>query len=259
MHKRYNHGIACAISAFIALAIAIRKVLLQFGQLSQLISPIVIAALSILFGLGSLHRRPAVFLDSSPVDQETTVSLLAMLSFSWYPFHRTGIGYPDSLDLQDLPAVASNLRARNLRAAFGSRERSSRLWKRLIGTFWVRLGQQLLLVVVKVVSEFGSRLALHRLLQALEKPALDASEARLWVLLLGVALTFDAIAGGWLAWITQMKLQMPIIALLKALIFEKMTRRQITYEDNSLRDDNSARKIYPHLNSSLTDMMSNDR
>lgn len=61
----------------------------------------------------------------------------------------------------------------------------------------------------------------------------------------------------WLGWITQMRLSMPVMALVNSIVFDKMTRRQqvpqASQQANSEREDGSQSDL------SLADILSNDR
>ncbi|KAL7790293.1 ABC transporter [Trichoderma ceciliae] len=198
-------------------------------------------------------------------DNEYNTSILSKLFFSWSPFH--GDAVPDKIELQDLPDVAHHTRTQTLVDLFKQREEKSRkksLWKQLAQTFLAPLVQQWLLVLFKALSQFGSVLALHRLLRQLEDRLAHINGSGPWtsVIWLGFALMVETTTANWLTWVTQMRLQMPIIALLNTLIYEKNMRRQLICGDAQSLDlikDGKKRGRQPVSSPiSLTDMITND-
>lgn len=70
-------------------------------------------------------------------------------------------------------------------------------------------------------------------------------------------MTIENFVSSWLGWITQMRLSMPVMALVNSIVFDKMTRRQqvpqASQQANSEREDGSQSDL------SLADILSNDR
>lgn len=261
---RYTHASSIALSAIVTATSLVRKGRPSAQDGYSLPWPEVAAALAILFGAICLPRRPVVFYRGHRVDQEHGASVLSRFSFSWSPFHRSGEAQPEKIDLQDVPAVAHSWRVRTLRERFESMGRGasgspSPLWQRLVRTFWPRLAQQWLLVLLTAVSEFGSRVALHQLLKGLEKShsgqaGVSPAGPWIWVAGLGLGLLANTVARAWLNWVTQMKLQMPVMALLNALVFDKTTRRQLHHEAASPGEKGKGQPAGP----SLTNMLDNE-
>ncbi|RFU80780.1 abc bile acid transporter [Trichoderma arundinaceum] len=72
----------------------------------------------------------------------------------------------------------------------------------------------------------------------------------------------ETVTANWLHWVTQMRLQMPVIALLNALVFEKNMRRQSIHETAEPPDQTKGRKKKGQQtassSSSLADIITND-
>jgi hypothetical protein len=111
-------------------------------------------------------QKSLTALQESQIDNEQDASVLAKLFFSWSPLHGDAIS--DKIELQDLPDVAHHVRAEISVDRFKQSEKKPRkasLGKQLAHKFLAPLIQQSLLVLLKALSQFGSVLALHRLLQ----------------------------------------------------------------------------------------------
>jgi hypothetical protein len=252
------YGINGAISAATILVSTTYKSNFDATNGRQILWSQLVAALVVLLACASLPRRPMVFFQGNRVDHEHGASILARLSFSWGPFHQTWAGgIPEKIGLRDLPAVAHNLRVRTLERRFRNKAGKAVLWRQIFRTFLARLIRQWLLVLLKALSGFGSRFAFHQLLECLESRLVRGSEAWMWVIGLGFGLLAETIVGGSLSWFTQMKLEMPVIALLNALVFEKTTRRQLVHGKSQANGGNEKEEQQP--GPSLTDMISNDR
>jgi hypothetical protein len=89
---------------------------------------------------------------------------------------------------------------------------------------------------MKALFGFTAQFCLHRLLQRLEQGSNAWSadrDAWLWTAGLGLNLLLEVFVDNWLKFVTEMRLQMPIIALISTLVFQKATRRPITYDIQS--------------------------
>lgn len=212
-----------------------------------------------LLAFASIPRRPVVFFQGDQVDQEHGASILSWLTFSWSVLDRAGTDTPENSSLKDISGVAHGTRVRDLSERLRVGRREPRLWKQLVHTFSTQLTQQWLLVFCTAISEFLSRYTQYRLLQSLERQAKSDDEVWLWVAGLGLSLLTETIISGWLSWVTQWKLQMPMIALLNALTLGKTTRRQLAYETASSLERNCEKKQDQQSGPSLTNMINNDR
>ncbi|KAH6606189.1 abc bile acid transporter [Trichoderma cornu-damae] len=173
---------------------------------------------------------------------------------------------PEKIGLQDLPDVAHDARAQTLVRVFRRVEQragNASLWEKLARAFATPLIQQWLLALLKAFSQFAGIFFLHRLLEQLEGPVPYADGRGPWtqVFGLGFALTMETVTTNWLIWVTQMKLEMPVIALLNTLIFEKHMRRPLPHEAEQSPDQTRGGQTRDQQSaspSSLTDMISND-
>ncbi|KAM3511567.1 hypothetical protein MY11210_004785 [Beauveria gryllotalpidicola] len=75
-------------------------------------------------------------------------------------------------------------------------------------------------------SQFAGQYLLQRLLGSLERPFAQQQYAIGYALSLGLALLLENMSAGWTTWVTQAKLTIPMTALLKGLLFEKMTKKR---------------------------------
>ncbi|KAJ5681819.1 uncharacterized protein N7477_001759 [Penicillium maclennaniae] len=191
---------------------------------TQLSSALLRALFSIL-----LPRRPHVFLNGRPVDQEYTVSALGRYTFVWAISLLNYAVQNRKLALTDLPVLRSARRADQLRSRFEKALASRKLWKGLILAHWRSLLLQLILTVIIGVLSFGPQMALFNILRVLEARGSETWqpwEAWFWVLALGVLMLVHSTVEAWLFWAVCSKLGVPIYAELSAVVFAKSMRRK---------------------------------
>lgn len=165
---------------------------------------------------------------------------------------------PKELRMEDLPEVRNCTRMRTMKGLFrATGVQSNRLWMQLVRTVWPVMIQQWLLVLLTAAAQFGSRFALFKLLQFLEVPAGNYVIAWIWVAGLGAGLLVETVANSWLIWVTQMKLQIPIESLLKAMIFDKMARRPLATQSDAESGSKTGTNSESSEKLSLTDLLSN--
>ncbi|CEJ81616.1 hypothetical protein VHEMI01736 [[Torrubiella] hemipterigena] len=193
--------------------------------------------------------------NSQAIDRERTVSTLSRLSFSWFPFHKTHAKSDDSIRLDDLPSMHHDFRAKTLRRQHQlMASKSAPLWKQLLQTFSTTLCLQWLLVVMKASVEFGSRLTLHHLLQHLELASQQSTPATwTWAVIFCISQLMETTVGRALSWVTQMKLEMPVINLLNVLIYQKLLNKKHTVQHGE-----SAKRSAQTYQTTIPDMISND-
>ncbi|KAH8671581.1 putative ABC bile acid transporter [Xylariales sp. PMI_506] len=225
--RRYSHAIKIALSTAVVFILSIYQHLFtrEDGHFQFWLQAG--AAIVVLFAFSGISQRPIVLFHAYPVDQERGASLFAKLSFSWSPLHEPRFRRPDNLTLDDLPVIAYRGRVKTLRQSFGTWDEKSILWRLLLQMFWPQFVQQWLFVLLNALCGFASRYSLHHLLRHLEFESTSNGHVWKWVVGLGLTLVLESIIEGWVHWITQTRLEMPIITLLKALIFEKTTKRQL--------------------------------
>lgn len=251
------HGIRLASSAALALLWTCYEPLLMRKSPTKSDGIEICSLLIIVVGGLSIPRRPTVFRGGKNVDREFSVSFLGRLSFAWGPFHQSRATVPKSMKMDDMPEIGHSSRLRVIRSEFEAHGGVGDLWKRLIRAFWPTLLQQWLFVFITAFSQFGSRFALFKLLQALETQPQGSGMAGVWVLGLGLALLTETFSKSWRTWITQMRLQIPIESMLKTFVLEKTTRKQLgSGKDSSKKAKQPGSAEAEKL--SLTDLVSND-
>ncbi|PGH14094.1 hypothetical protein AJ80_06099 [Polytolypa hystricis UAMH7299] len=177
-----------------------------------------------------IPRRPDVFRNGVVVDAQFTTSLLGRISFSWpgpllaFTIKNRG------LDVDDLPELNYNTRAKSLRTFFDEASKKSRtLWKILLYRYRSALLLQLFLTCTSAILSFTPQLALLGILRSLEargSEKWDPSTAWTWVFLLGGSLFIHSTIEAWLFWIVYSKLGIVVYEELSAVIFAKSMRRK---------------------------------
>ncbi|ROW01700.1 hypothetical protein VSDG_01987 [Cytospora chrysosperma] len=197
-YRLANYGLVCSVVLLASLVYRSRfgYVLHAPGGSRQLAQGVcwllqVIAAVAAFFALGFIPRRPDVYSKGALVDQQYTVSLLSMISFSWNSLV-FDISKERQLEMEDLPRLDHLTRSRNLHSMFTSRDSEGRLWWRLLKFHWVQLAQQWCLVLVSAVLALFPQYMMYNLLSGLEQPRtpeLGNSKTLAWALAL--TLVFD--------------------------------------------------------------------
>ncbi|KAJ5201896.1 uncharacterized protein N7498_006559 [Penicillium cinerascens] len=176
-----------------------------------------------------LPRRPDVFLNGRPVDQERTVSAFGRYTFSWASSLLKYAVKNRTLNLTDLPVLRSARRADNLRTKFEEAFGSRKIWKTLVMVHWRSLLLQLVLTITIGILSFGPQMALFKILSVLEARGNETWQpwqALIWVLALGGLMLLHSTIEAWLLWSVWSKLFVPIYAQLSAVIFAKSMRRK---------------------------------
>lgn len=257
--SRYLLGINGAISAGIMSLNTLCSGIYSRLDDSRLAWTQAAVALYMLCVFMSLPRRPSVYFRGKPVDEANGASLLSKLTFTWCHLHRPGAGIPAQIHLQDLPVVAHKLRAQTLQERYQTRASGSSLWRQIMAMFLPEFLHQWLLVLLKALSEFGTRLVLYGLLKHLERGTEDVHMLWMCASGLSVGLLAEAIVKGWLTWVTHMKLEMPIIVLLNTLVFDKMLRKQLANGTQQSQSEGTLDKQQQQSMPSLADIISNER
>jgi hypothetical protein len=220
------------------------------------------AAVSLLFMLASIPRRPLVFFKGQAVDQQHGASIISRYSFSWvFPVLRLAKSRP--LTLHDLPSVDHEIRARTVVAKFSGKKGTERFWKLMLRSHAHILSFSWLLVFFKALFGFFAQISLHRFLQRLETgldTGIAEKEAWRWVMALSCSLLAEAVVETWFKWVSEMRLEMPIIAFITAIVLQKTTRRLISYEPQNARPKSSSgkRNNYQH-GKSVINLITGDR
>jgi hypothetical protein len=184
----------------------------------------VVACVSIGVALLSMPRLPNVFYNDREVDRENRASLLAKFTFNWSGSWQKQTG---AIDLKDIPSVSYSTRAETISNRYHTTANGSRLWIKLLRFHFWAFVQQWVLIALKAVISFSAQICLHTLLQSLEQKSVQDTEPLVWTSCLAIALVLEVLVTGWLDWTTAMRLSMPIVALVKDLVFQKASRRPI--------------------------------
>ncbi|KAM3452335.1 hypothetical protein MY3296_004626 [Beauveria thailandica] len=190
------------------------------------------AAAAVFLSLLSVPRRPVVFRRETAVLNESGVSILDWMFFSW-GLHRDRSLLSTTLNLRNLPRIPSSQSSSTLRKQFDACNQTKALWIQLATIFQKPLVLQASLVLLGAASEFGSRFVIHSLLQRLEKgPDIDAW-TWIWVALLPASLLCVSACDNWSSWIGHTRIQLPMLGLLQSLAFEKSMRLRWASDDTS--------------------------
>lgn len=192
-YRLANYGLVCSV---LILASLVYRSKLQYvlhapGDSKQLALGVTwllqtISAVATFFALGTIPRRPDIYSNGALVDQQYTVSLLSMISFSWNSLV-FDISKERQLEMEDLPRLDHLTRSRNLHNEFISRDSEGRLWWRLLKFHWVQLAQQWCLVLISAVLALFPQYMMYNLLSGLEQPRtpeLGNSKTLAWALAL---------------------------------------------------------------------------
>ena len=205
----------------------------------------------------SIPKRPTVYYQGQEVVNLNGCSNISWLSFTFGFLHQTNAAnLPAKLQLSDVPTPCYQLRAKPLREQFQASGKGTKLWVQLFKSCFRLLIIEWTLVVCKAISEFGSRYALYRLLQCLERDMNSVREKGSWAWAgaMGGCLLGEVLADTWLFWISSGVLYNTATVSLQTLIFEKMTRKQHTKSTTNGESNDHGSQSSP----STTDMMFND-
>lgn len=174
--------------------------------------------LSGLWGCLSFPRRPPVFRDSRPVDEQFTTSILGRITFAW----ATDV-IPTVKD-KEMPQMAHKSRAETLHETFrNARSSGMSLWRTL---FYLHRGefiQQISLTTAVCFFSLLPSIALFEMLQALERPTDGTQRIRLWanVALLAVGVLLSSTLDTWKVWFSYNCLSLRTFEQLSLAVFEK--------------------------------------
>jgi hypothetical protein len=249
VHQRYKQACISGASVVVILAYYWYRWSALNGHLH--LHEAVSAFVSLLAFL-SFPRRPVVYSKGNKIIHEKGVSVLGWLLFSWglHPEHGS---LPATLAFSDLPRIGYNQSAQGVRKRFDAGDHTKPLWKQLTRVCLGPLVLQWILVLLEALSEFLIRFAMHHLLQSLEITSSRESRVWAWVALIAVGQLGETAADSWGGWIGHTKLQLPTLALIQSLIFEKMMR---TYAQDDPTDGGKNRD---HTAPNPMDLLDDDR
>lgn len=205
----------------------------------------VVAALAAGFAFASFPRRPDVYLGEELVDQQRTVSMLKLLSFSWNrPIF--DMAKERRLDMADLPKLGASTRSKNLNAGYLAGEQKGRLWWLLIKHYSPALAVQWTLTAITSALAMFPQYALYHFLEKLEtRHMYEGSDPRLWVWVAALcfSLLLQVCVSNAMSWLTMSQLNTPLSSLIQTLVFQKSLRlHEVSSPPSEGLDDKSKDK-----------------
>lgn len=195
--------------------------------------------------LACVPNSPIVYLGHSEVVNRHGASFLSWVTFSYSFLHRkSSTDLPQKLNLHHVPALDSELRAKALHNKFRDVGKGANLWLQLGRPCLRPLLLQWSFVLLKSLSEFGSRYALFNLLRCLENNVRQeaGSEPWQWVAFLFSGLLLGTVADAWLLWITAGVLYGSLESALQTLVLEKFMRKEVASSQSEDADAKSGQK-----------------
>lgn len=245
--RRFTLGLYNAISNFILVAVICAvSIIFQLENNSADVVALVSVQIAVSVCLGfvciRLPRRPDVFRNGKPVDQQYTTSFFNRVTFAWADPLLNFAARNKGLDIDDLPEVDRATRSKYLRHKFEKQiQTSQRVWRTIVMAHLPALILQSILVTLSCFLNFAPQVALLGILKALEarsRGSWDPAEAWIWVIGLGISMLLEATIGGWVFWIVYSKLAVPVQEQLSAVIFAKaMRRKDVRSTRRSLRNE----------------------
>ncbi|TQV92229.1 ABC bile acid transporter [Cordyceps javanica] len=220
IQQRYKMSIYTAASSLILIASLFYEHLMVPHNLFW---PQLVVAAVVLFILLSFPRHAVVFCGNTAVLNESGVSILDWVFFSW-GLHREHTALPATLKLQDLPRIPASQTSSAMRRKYDVCDQTKELWLQLAIIFRKPLLIQWTLVLLEKASEFGSRYVVYNLLRSLEMHSHTVPWIWTWVVLLPLSLLGVSICDNWSGWIGHTRIQLPMLGLLQTLLFEKSMR-----------------------------------
>ncbi|KAK3996469.1 hypothetical protein QBC44DRAFT_148824 [Cladorrhinum sp. PSN332] len=194
--------------------------------LLQIISGITASA-----GYAAFPRRPDVYDGDVLVDQQNTLSLLKLFSFS---FNRVvfDVAKERQMELADIPNLDHETRSRRLQARFlETRDEKAPLWRQLVKNYgWELVVQWTLTGAVAILAVFP-QIVLYNFLSRIEHShGQTTTDPTVFIWVLGLLLTQILQVGinNWVKWITTSRLEIPVSCLLQSLVFSKALKQYET-------------------------------
>lgn len=191
-------------------------------------------------GFAAVPRRPDIYDKTALVDQQHTLSLLSLFSFSW----NRGIfkvAKHRQMQIQDIPNLDFVTRSRYLEAKFLGNRAKGPLWKRLIRAYAGELVLQWFLTLVIAFLSLFPQVVLYNFLSKIERSrehtAADPT-VFFWVFGLLLSQLLQVGVNNWLKWITSSRLEIPVSSLLQSLVFSKALKLYETAPPGQNADKN---------------------
>jgi hypothetical protein len=232
---KYQRGVSCAAS-FLLIAI-VAGIVLSSSQEDlgsyDMVPFNVIAAFQIFAALAissffvTIKRRPDVFTpEGKLVERQYQGSLWTQYSYNWSS-DILDLSATKNIEVSDLPAMDSHVRARDVKEAFKSivLKPTISLWLQIFWAYRRPLVVQWFMMILSALVDAGRQLAMLQLLQYLEaRRGFDLIDPKAWfcvgsILFVTLAETLIECRVNWLMW---SDLGVPIRSTATTLIYEKM-------------------------------------
>ncbi|KAL4876553.1 P-loop containing nucleoside triphosphate hydrolase protein [Aspergillus karnatakaensis] len=230
---RYRLGIYSALASFataVPIGVPIARTLyreqgvLAFSQQDALTIVQIVASVILLVVNLSIPRGPAAYRNGRIIDAEHSISFLNRYTFSWAYKTLSLAGKNGSLNPEDLPLVAQEVRAKALSDAFFSTDSTSVQWRKWVKLYWRSATVQVVIQLFANAVNFLPNVILLAILRLFEDRDAGASnQSQLWLTALGLGLSMIVVS--WLValrdYVGEMKISLPVNEQLFAVITKK--------------------------------------
>ncbi|KAF4157600.1 hypothetical protein CNMCM6936_009212 [Aspergillus lentulus] len=203
-----------------------------------------VAAVILVFVNLAFPRGPTLYRNGRPVDSQKSVSFLNRYTFSW-AYRTLSIAAKNKrLNIDDLPVIGDDVRAKTLSDSFFAVSSASARWRRWLKLYWAEITFQVILQLVANAVNFLPHFLLLTILRLFEDRDAGASnQLQLWLAALGLGLSM--VVTSWSIslrdFVADMKLSLPINQQLLAVISKKaMSLKDAVISAGDSEDDDAA-------------------
>ncbi|KAK3945274.1 hypothetical protein QBC46DRAFT_277732 [Diplogelasinospora grovesii] len=201
------------------------------------------AAVATCCAFAAFPRRPDVYDRDRLVDQQHTLSLLSLFSYSWNSMV-FDIAKERQMQIGDMPSPDFATRSRNLESKFEARRgKGGPLWWQLIRAYANELALQWILTLVIAFLSLFPQVVLYNFLSRIEtRQDYTSTDPALFVWVLGLLLSqlLQVGVSNWLRWITASRLEIPVGSLVQSLVFSKALKQHETAAPGHKEDKGEA-------------------
>ncbi|KAF7166876.1 hypothetical protein CNMCM5623_000430 [Aspergillus felis] len=203
-----------------------------------------IAALILLFVNLAFPRGPTLYRHGQPVDSQKSVSFLNRYTFSW-AYRTLAIAAKNKrLNIDDLPLIGDEVRAKTLSDAFFAISATSARWRRWLKLYWSEMVFQVILQLFANAVNFLPHFLLLSILRLFEdRDAGARNQLQLWLaaICLGLSMVVKSWSISLREFVADMKLSLPINEQLLAVISKKAMRlNDVVISTGDSEDDDAA-------------------
>jgi ABC-type multidrug transport system fused ATPase/permease subunit len=203
-----------------------------------------VAAVILLFVNLAFPRGPTIYRNGRPVDSQNSISFLNRYTFSWAYKTLSIAAKNKRLNIDDLPLIGEDVRAKTLSDSFFAVSSASSRWRRWFKLYWAEIIFQVTLQLVANAVNFLPHFLLLTILRLFEDRDAGASnQLQLWLGALGLGLSM--VVTSWSIslrdFVADMKLSLPINQQLLAVISKKaMSLKDVVIAGGDSEDDDAA-------------------